>query len=77
VFQKLNTNGNTTKSNVNLVNNSKVLKVSYSQHVKNEHLFAIKGSNYVTYIMFVRGLVGAKKQKFLHFVAMFWFLKLN
>jgi len=30
VFQKLNTHGNSTKSNVHLVNNSKALKASYS-----------------------------------------------
>jgi len=48
-----------------------------SQHVKNEHLFAIKGWNYVANIVCVRGLVGAKKQKFLHFVVMFWLLKLS
>jgi hypothetical protein len=48
-----------------------------SQHVKNEHLFAIKGWKYVTDIVCVRGLVGAKKRKFLHFVAMFWLLKLS
>lgn len=48
-----------------------------NQHVKNEHLFAIKGWNYVANIMCVKGLVGAKKWKFLHFVAMFWLLKLS
>ncbi len=48
-----------------------------NQHVKNEHLLAIKGWNYVADIMCVRGLVGVKKWKFLHFATMFWLLKLN
>ncbi len=30
MFQKLNTNGNSTKSNMNLVSNSKMLKASYN-----------------------------------------------
>jgi len=48
-----------------------------SQHVTNECLFTNIGQNFVVDMVCVGGLVSEKKQKFLQFVAIFWFLKFN